>query len=113
MNTFNFFAATEFLGLTIHPWKIVGLIGSLIFGLRFLIQWLASERAGHSIIPFGFWEVSTLGSVLTLSYFAFYQKDPVGVLMTFMPLPIYLRNVYWMWSGKRPKHPGSAPRPPE
>jgi lipid-A-disaccharide synthase-like uncharacterized protein len=113
MSIFNFPAVTEVLGIDIHAWKIVGLTGSAVFGARFFLQWIASERAGRSLIPFGFWECSTLGSLLTLSYFAFYQKDPVGVLMTFMPLPIYLRNVYWMWSGKRPKHPGNAPRPPD
>ena len=59
---------TTLFGIQLHPWKVVGLTGSLVFGLRFLIQWLASERARKSIIPFGFWECSVVGSLLTLSY---------------------------------------------
>ena len=69
MNWLQFLAETKFFGITIHPWKIVGLSGSLIFGLRFLIQWIASERARKSVIPFGFWECSALGSLLLLAYF--------------------------------------------
>ena len=58
MNWLQLLAETKVFGITIHPWKIVGLSGSLIFGLRFLIQWIASERARKSVIPFGFWECS-------------------------------------------------------
>lgn len=106
----DFFAETRFLGIVIHPWKIVGLSGSFIFGIRFLLQWLASEKAKKSVIPHGFWECSVIGCLLTLSYFAFYQKDSVGVIMTAMPLPLYLRNLYFMWSQRKPKHPGNEPR---
>jgi lipid-A-disaccharide synthase-like uncharacterized protein len=83
--------------IALHPWKIVGLSGSIIFGLRFFIQWIASERAGKSVIPFGFWECSALGSFLTLAYFAIYQRDSVGVINAVMPLPIYLRNLYFRY----------------
>ena len=114
MNTLQFLLAeTHVFGIVMHPWKIVGLSGSLIFGVRFLIQWIASERARKSVIPFGFWECSALGSILTLSYFAMYQRDSVGVIMTALPLPIYLRNLYFRYSRKHPKHPGNEPRPAE
>ena len=86
MSSLQFLAETHVFGIVIHPWKIVGLSGSLVFGLRFLIQWIASERARKSVIPFGFWECSALGSLLMLSYFAIYQRDSVGVLSTAMPL---------------------------
>ncbi|HEX4639923.1 MAG TPA: lipid-A-disaccharide synthase N-terminal domain-containing protein, partial [Chthoniobacterales bacterium] len=82
MNNHQFLADTYVFGILIHPWKIVGLIGTLVFGLRFVIQWIASERAKKSVIPFGFWECSALGSLLMLSYFAIYQRDSVGVLST-------------------------------
>jgi len=97
-------SAITFLGveLAVHPWKLVGWAGNLIFGSRFLIQWIASEKAGRSIIPKSFWVVSTLGSVCLLAYFAFYQKDSVGVLSALFPLPIYLRNLYLQF---RPKNP--------
>jgi lipid-A-disaccharide synthase-like uncharacterized protein len=113
MSSLQFLAETHLFGIVIHPWKIVGLTGSLVFGLRFVIQWLASERAKKSVIPFGFWECSALGSLLMLSYFAIYQRDSVGVLSTAMPLPIYLRNLYFRYSHRAPQHPGNAPRPPE
>ena len=105
-----FLAATELFGISLHPWKLVGLSGSFIFGCRFILQWIASERAGRSVIPIGFWEISALGSLLTLSYFAIYQRDSVGVLLSLMPLPIYLRNIYFTWKHRTPKHPGNEPR---
>jgi lipid-A-disaccharide synthase-like uncharacterized protein len=113
MSSLQFLAETHVFGILIHPWKIVGLAGSLVFGLRFLLQWIASERARKSVIPFGFWECSALGSLLMLSYFAIYQRDSVGVLSTAMPLPIYLRNLYFRYTHREPQHPGNAPRPPE
>lgn len=113
MNSLYLLADTTVLGIALNPWKIIGLSGSLIFGLRFLLQWIASERAHKSVIPFGFWECSALGSFLTLSYFAIYRHDSVGVLQSLLPLPIYLRNLYFRYSHHEPKHPGNAPRPPE
>ncbi len=110
MNSLHFLAETKFYGLALTPWKIIGLSGSLIFGLRFLIQWIASERARKSVIPFGFWECSALGSFLLLAYFAIYRHDSVGVLQSFLPLPIYLRNLYFRYTHHEPKHAGSEPR---
>lgn len=104
---------THLFGIAINAWKIIGLSGSIIFGLRFLIQWIASERAKKSVIPFGFWECSALGSLLTLSYFAIYRHDSVGVIQNLLPLPIYLRNLYFRYTHRQPKHPGAVPRPAE
>ena len=92
--------------LAVHPWKIVGWTGNLIFGTRFLLQWIASERAGRSIIPKSFWIVSSFGSLCLLGYFAIYQKDSVGVLSVAFPLPIYLRNLYLQMRPKSPE-PGA------
>ena len=97
MNSLEFLTHNVF-GLELHTWKYIGFLGSILFGMRFLIQWIASERARKSVIPFGFWECSALGSLLLLSYFAFYQKDSVGILCTAMPLPVYLRNLYFRYS---------------
>src|ERR1051326_8825148 len=113
MSAFELIAAAKLFNITLNAWKIIGLTGTLVFGLRFLIQWIASERARKSVIPFGFWECSALGSLLMLSYFAIYQRDSVGVLSTAMPLPIYLRNLYFRYSHREPQHPGNAPRPPQ
>lgn len=113
MSSFQFLAETHIFGITITPWKLVGLSGSLVFGMRFIIQWIASERARKSVIPFGFWECSALGSLLMLTYFAIYRRDSVGVLSTAMPLPIYLRNLYFRYTHRHPKHAGNEPRPAE
>jgi lipid-A-disaccharide synthase-like uncharacterized protein len=94
----QWFSDFGFLALiALNPWKIVGLSGSLIFGVRFVLQWIASERAKKSIIPVGFWECSLLGSLLALSYFVFYRRDSVGIIMTILPVPIYARNLYLKW----------------
>lgn len=100
------------LGITITPWKIVGFTGMFIFSLRFLIQWVASERAKQSIIPFGFWECSALGSILLIIYWIS-KRDSVGILQNVIPLPIYLRNIYFRYTRRTPKHPGNLPRPAE
>ena len=113
MQALYFFAVTSWFGIQIHPWKIVGLLGMLTFSGRFIIQWVASEKAGKSVIPVGFWECSALGSMLMLSYFAIYQKDSVGELQNIFPLPIYLRNLYFRYRRTEPKHPGNKERPAE
>lgn len=110
MDSHQILADTELFGITWNAWKIIGFTGSIIFGLRFLIQWIASERARKSVIPFGFWECSALGSLLTLLYFAIYRHDSVGILQTALPLPIYLRNLYFRYTHHRTTHPGAEPR---
>ena len=115
MNLFSTLAsAVSLFGLelAVHPWKLVGWAGNLIFSTRFVIQWIASERAGNSVIPKSFWVVSTLGSLCLLCYFAFYQKDSVGVLSTIFPLPIYLRNLYLQFRPRRPTPEAEASSEP-
>ena len=113
MNCLYILANAKVFGIAINFWKIVGLSGSIIFGVRFLIQWIASERARKSVIPFGFWECSAIGSLLLLAYFAIYRRDSVGVLQSILPLPIYLRNLYFRYTHHAPKHAGAEPRPEE
>ncbi len=112
MDCLHYLADQSFSGLTIYPWKIVGWLGAGIFGARFLIQWIASERAKKSVIPVGFWECSALGSILVLSYFI-YKRDSVGVLQNLLPLPIYLRNLYFRYTHHQATHPGAEPRAEE
>jgi lipid-A-disaccharide synthase-like uncharacterized protein len=94
----EWFASFAFVALiTLNPWQIVGLLGSVMFGSRFVLQWIASERARKSIIPIGFWEISLAGNLLLLSYFVFYRRDSVGIITNLLPLPMYLRNLYLKW----------------
>lgn len=91
------FLGIEWNAFEFNTWKVIGLSGSLVFGLRFIIQGIASEKAKKSVIPFGFWECSLLGGLLSLSYFAIYRKDSVGIIQNLIPLPIYLRNIYFRY----------------
>lgn len=38
-----------------HVWIAVGLFGQLLFSMRFIVQWVASEKRRESIIPITFW----------------------------------------------------------
>ena len=79
-------AILTFTGLAITPWKLIGYLGALMFGGRWLVQFLASRRAGKPVIPRVFWVMSLLGSAMTLSYFLFSAKqDSVGVLQNLFP----------------------------
>lgn len=74
-------------------WLALGLLAQGMFASRFLIQWVASERAGHSIVPVGFWILSLGGGALLLSY-AIYRRDPVFILGQGTGLFVYFRNLY-------------------
>ncbi|PRX31042.1 lipid A biosynthesis-like protein [Orenia metallireducens] len=73
-------------------WIVIGLIGQVIFSLRFIVQWIASEKAKQSVIPNVFWYLSIAGSLTLLSY-AIHQKDPVFILGQAAGSFIYLRNL--------------------
>lgn len=77
-------------------WLGIGFLGQAMFSMRFLIQWLQSERQRRSIIPVAFWYFSLLGGVTLLSY-AIYRQDPVFILGQGAGLIIYARNLYFIW----------------
>lgn len=83
---------TRFLGLDWNYLVLFGLIGNAIFSMRFLVQWLASEKAGESVIPLSFWYWSIAGSIIMGLYFVF-QRDPVGILGYLPNSCIYIRNL--------------------
>ena len=74
-------------------WLGIGFFAQLMFSARFLVQWLASERAGKSIVPLLFWYFSIAGSTLLLAY-AIHRKDPVFILGQSVGIFIYSRNLY-------------------
>lgn len=78
---------------------IIGLIGQGMFSMRFIVQWIASEKAGKSVMPFSFWVFSLLGSALLLFY-AVYRKDPVFILGQAPNLLIYSRNIWLIKKSK-------------
>ena len=58
---------------------VLGFIGQFFFSMRFIVQWVASEKHKKSVVPLAFWVFSVLGSFLLLIY-AIYRKDPVFIL---------------------------------
>ena len=73
-------------------WLILGLMGQGVFSARFLTQWLASERAGKSIIPTSFWWMSLVGSIMLFIY-GLQRHEPVLVVGQCTGLWIYGRNL--------------------
>jgi lipid-A-disaccharide synthase-like uncharacterized protein len=82
-------------GIHFTPWKIIGFIGALMFGGRWLVQFIASKRFGKPVIPRAFWYMSIVGSLMTLSYFMFSAKqDAVGVLQNLFPSFTAIYSLY-------------------
>ena len=73
-------------------WVLFGFIAQVMFMARFLVQWIASERARKSVVPTAFWFFSIAGGALLLIY-AIYREDPVFILGQAAGLFIYLRNI--------------------
>ena len=78
--------------MTATHWLIIGFIGQVAFGARFVIQWIVSEKQGESTIPLVFWYCSIIGSIVLLSY-AIYREDPVFILGQILGSIIYIRNL--------------------
>ena len=100
----------EWTGLYMSPWKLIGLTGALMFGGRWLVQFLASRKHGKPVIPRAFWYMSLVGSVMTLSYFVFSQKqDAVGVVQNLFPAftaaySLYLDVRHRGWHREKASH---------
>lgn len=73
-------------------WKIAGLFGQALFGLRLLVQWYQSERARRSIIPLSFWYISIVAGWLLMLY-SIYRLDPVFLIGFIINFLIYFRNL--------------------
>ena len=81
-------------------WVVVGLSGQAMFSMRFILQWIASERAGRSTVPVAFWYFSIAGGLILLAY-ALYRQDPVFVLGQGMGILIYSRNLWLIHAERR------------
>ena len=76
-------------------WVVIGLTGQFLFFMRFLVQWLASEKKKESVIPVVFWYFSIAGGVILLAY-SIYRKDPDFILGQSVGVLIYARNLYFI-----------------
>jgi lipid-A-disaccharide synthase-like uncharacterized protein len=88
-------------------WVALGLVAQALFAMRFLVQWIASERAGRSVIPTTFWMFSIGGGTLLLIY-ALYRRDPVFIAGQGLGLFIYLRNLQFI--GRERREPPPLPQ---
>ena len=82
----------QILGKPVDLWMVFGLIGQLLFGCRFLIQWIASEIKKESHIPIVFWYLSLSGGCALLIY-AIHIQDPIFILGQFGGAIVYTRNL--------------------
>lgn len=81
-------------------WLVLGFLAQGLFSARFLVQWVASERAKRSIIPVSFWFLSLGGGLLLLMY-AIYRRDPVFILGQSSGVFVYSRNLYLIAKEKK------------
>ena len=81
-------------------WIALGFIAQFAFTMRFLVQWIASERAGRSVVPVAFWFFSIGGGLMLLVY-AIKRQDPVFIAGQALGLFIYVRNLMLIFRPKR------------
>jgi len=81
-------------------WVLVGFIAQILFTMRFLVQWIASERVGKSVIPLAFWWFSIGGGLLLLVY-ALYRRDPVFIAGQGFGVFVYVRNLHFVLRDRR------------
>src|SRR5260370_6554627 len=86
--------------LQLDWWVALGFLAQALFSARFLMQWIASERAGRSVIPLSFWLFSVGGGALLLVY-SLYRKDPVVIAGQALGLFIYARHLYFIHRERR------------
>ena len=80
-------------GWELGLWQFFGFLGNAIFGSRFFVQMIYSNRAGRVVVPMIFWYLSVFGSAILLVYFT-HKKDFVGTLGSSLNMIPYFRNIY-------------------
>ena len=85
-NYFNAMSGQDFI------WLIVGLLGQILFMMRFIVQWIHSERHQKSLIPTSFWYFSLLGSVIVLAY-GIHKTELVIIVGQLPGTLVYIRNL--------------------
>ncbi len=83
----------ELFGLPMTGWTIFGFSFQACFMARFLVQWLASEKAGRSVVPKAFWYLSLMGASGLLTYAVVHLQDPVIAIGQSTGFIIYIRNL--------------------
>ena len=84
----------------IRRWVLIGYVAQVLFAMRFVVQWIASERAGKSVMPTAFWVFSIGGGMMLLGY-ALYRRDPVFIIGQAFGVFVYLRNLQFVLRERR------------
>src|SRR5712675_3500219 len=99
LNTFVTYLHDVFV-IKFDGWVILGFVAQAFFTMRFVVQWIASERARKSVIPIAFWFFSIGGGALLLVY-ALYRRDPVFIAGQAFGVFVYARNLYFELRDRR------------
>jgi lipid-A-disaccharide synthase-like uncharacterized protein len=83
-------------------WLVFGLVAQLFFAGRFIVQWISSERAGKSVIPFAFWIFSMGGGLMTLVY-GLVKREPIIIFGQGLATLIYIRNIMLIFREREQK----------
>lgn len=89
-------------------WIILGLAAQALFSMRFLVQWIASERKKESVVPVSFWYFSLIGGMMLLIY-SIHRKDPVFIIGQSTGVFIYARNIFLV--ARKKDRPGTHQSP--
>jgi len=95
------------IATNLDAWAVLGLAAQAAFTGRFLVQWIASERTGRSVIPVAFWYLSLFGSAGLLLY-AIGRADPVFILGQSFGSVVYIRNLALIRRERRRTQPAPA-----
>jgi lipid-A-disaccharide synthase-like uncharacterized protein len=80
-------------------WLGFGIVAQLLFTARFVVQWVASEKAGKSVMPLAFWFFSMAGGMMTLIY-GLVKREPVIIMGQALAVLIYVRNLMLIFREK-------------
>ena len=94
------FLSTQFIHILqalrqfeLTPWKVVGLLGSVMFTSRWFVQLYYTRKLKRVVMPLSFWWLSVCGSALLLAYFVIGKNDSVGIISNFFPAFVSVYNL--------------------
>ena len=81
-------------------WLAIGLLGQTMFMMRFVVQWIHSERHKKSIVPVSFWYLSLVGGLIVLAY-GLHRAEPIIIIGQLPGTLVYTRNLMLIHRSKR------------
>ncbi len=98
----------EVFVLKFDMWLVFGIVAQILFAMRFVVQWIASEKAGRSVMPVAFWFFSMAGGTLTLIY-GLVKREPIIIIGQVLAVFIYVRNLQLIIREHRQRKGGREP----